>query len=152
MNSLFVIYGLIPNKTAEIAKIVADRNDLYFLSISDLIEYEFSKVVFEYESCNNDYFQNRVEKLVKGVFEYENSVIFMDIDTLLNGNILDVAKLNSKLIFINFNCSDLVPTVNNIVFDEMRSECLECADFVVLNSNEDDMIKQIEEYLHKQIL
>ena len=56
MNNLFVIYGLIPEKTAKLAKLIADRNDLYFLSVNDLIEYEFSKVVFDYENCHNDYF------------------------------------------------------------------------------------------------
>jgi len=151
LNNLFVIYGLIPDKISELAKIIADRNDLYFLSVNDLIEYEFSKVVFDYESCDNDYFQSKVDKLVKSVFEYENSVIYIDIDTLLNQSVLDTAKLKSKLIFINYNYSNLIPVVNNIVFDEMQTECLQYADFVVDEAQYDDMIKQIEEYLHKEI-
>lgn len=151
MNNLFVIYGLIPDKISELAKIIADRNDLYFLSVNDLIEYEFSKVVFDYESCYNDYFESRVNKLIKGVFEYENSVISIDIDTLLNQSILDIAKLKSKFIFINYNYSDLIPVVNNIVFDEMQAECLQYADFVVSETQNDEIIKQIEEFLHKEI-
>ena len=151
MNNLFVIYGLIPEKTAKLAKLIADRNDLYFLSVNDLIDYEFSKVVFDYENCHNDYFQSKVDKLVKSVFEYENSVIFIDVDTLINENVLEVSKLKSNLIFINYNNSGFVPVVNNIVFDEIQSECLQHADLVVDESHENDMIKQIEDYLHKKI-
>ena len=152
MNNLYVIFGLIPDKTANIAKLIADRKDLYYLSVNDLIEYEFSKVVFDYEICNHDYYQTKIKKLVLGIFDYENSLISIDVDNLLNENVLEVAKNKSKLIFINFTKGDKVPIVNNLIFDELQTQCIEHADLVVEETFEVDILKQIESYIDKHSL
>lgn len=148
MENLVVMFGLNPSMTANIAKQVADRLDLYYLSINDLIEYEFSKVVFDYENCGQEYFQSKVLKLVKSVFDYENTIAVVDVDNLFSDEVITIAKSKSKLIFLNFNNGESMPIVNNIVFDEMQAICLQYADFVVDEADNDIMIEQILKYLN----
>lgn len=90
---------------------LAKKLDLFFLDVNDLIEYRIIDKEKMQFLCGMDYFERKKRGVVFEVSDYENTIINIPYDIVLNNEYKEILK-KSTLIFLNIK-KELLQELNN---------------------------------------
>lgn len=90
----------------EIANKLADRLDMFFVNINDLIKYDLLNIKEVISIAGLDYYNKIETKTVKAISSYENSLITLDLDTFFNNDNYKLLKTSSLFIYLRINFED----------------------------------------------
>ena len=126
MNPNLVIIGFDNQFISRLGKYVADRLDMLYADVLELIEYNLVNSKEALLRCGREYIEKEERKTISAVSEYENAVISIPYDIFINNS-----KYVSKDSFIVCVISNNISSVDKIALAE-RCE--------VLKSLTDDII------------
>lgn len=132
---------------------LAEKLDLFFLDVNDLIEYRIIDKEKMQIVCGMEYFEKKKRNVIFEISDYENTIVNIPYDIVLNKEYKEVLK-KSTLIFLNFN-KELLEKFNKsrkeenkldielITYEELTKLLLELADYSVIVESE-NIEKNIE--------
>lgn len=101
MSSRIVLVGLDNQLVKDISNALADKLNMFFLDIDDLIKYNFASQEETIAKVGIDYYEKQIKKLAIGACDYENTVIHCPYDLLLDNDVLQSFKIKAKIVFVN---------------------------------------------------
>jgi len=132
------VIGMVPEFTNGIAETLADKLDMFFANVNDLIEFDLIDVAETEIICGRDYLLKIEQKKVREVCTYENTVITMDYSVLNNDENIKTIKDNCLLIYVKLNRDNFLKKFrvgkkndfNELLFNDRDFICTNIADVV----------------------
>lgn len=160
MKSNILLVGLDYNFVKSVARELANKLDMFFLDVNDLIEYNLIDAKNVKVKCGVEYFEKVEKKIALSVGEYENTVINFPYSLFLNANFSNILSQRALIIFIKMDKETLVKenfknnqntlSLEILTCDELNKLLIEKSDIVVENSTLntkiciDDIIKNLK--------
>lgn len=110
-NILFI--GLDYEFAKKVANQVAERFDMFFLDVQDLIEYSLIDPQNVKLVCGMDYFEKEETRIALSVKNYENTVINFPYSLFLKENNSKVLKQDSLIIYLKLDKKSLLELNKN---------------------------------------
>lgn len=161
MKSNILLVGLDYDFIKSVANELANKFDMFFLDVNDLIEYNLIDTKNVKVTCGVEYFEKVEKKIALSVTEYENTVINFPYSLFLNANFSNVLSKRALTIFIkmdketlakeNFKNGQNKLSIEILTSDELNKLLEEKVDLVVENSTLntkiciDDIIEKLKE-------
>lgn len=161
MKSNILLVGLDYDFIKSVANELANKFDMFFLDVNDLIEYNLIDTKNVKVTCGVEYFEKVEKKIALSVTEYENTVINFPYSLFLNANFSNVLSKRALTIFIkmdketlakeNFKKGQNKLSIEILTSDELNKLLEEKVDLVVENSTLntkiciDDIIEKLKE-------
>lgn len=155
-----VLVGLCYNFVGNVANTLAEKTGKFFLDVNKLIEYSLIDIERAKLICGLDYIQKEQSKIIKSLKNYENTIINLPYDFLLNNEFDDVFK-DSYIIFINLS-KDVLLNINKglednfnlnvdlMVFDEICKLITGRANLTINSSeNIENCVKELQKNLEQ---
>lgn len=102
MKNNITIIGLVGNFKKNVAKALADKLEIIFADVNDIMEFNLiDNHMIEF--AGQDYFDKNETKTVKLLASYENTVITLNFSTLNKGNNLNILKKTCVIIYLRLN-------------------------------------------------
>ena len=166
MKSNILLVGLDYGFIKNLANDLANKLDMFFLDVNDLIEYNLMDTKNVKVTCGVEYFEKVESKIALSVREYENTVINFPYSLFLNANFSNLLSERALIIFIKMDKETLVKENFRNANNKLSLEILTCnelnktlsskADIIVKNSTlntkicVDDIIKKLKDVWLKQ--
>ena len=136
MISNICIIGLIPEFTSQVSMALAEKLEMFYANVDDLIEFELmDKRKFE-EVCGTEYLIQEEKSIVRKICSYENTLLTLKYSVLNNEENIRNIRDNCLLIYIRFdkkNYDLVVKRENSEILDE---EVYNDRDFICKNISE----------------
>ena len=161
MKSNILLVGLDYNFVKNVANELANKFEMYFLDVNDLIEYNLIDTKNVKVTCGVEYFEKVEKKIALSVTEYENTVINFPYSLFLNANFCNLLSKRALTIFIKMDKETLVKenfrngenklSIEILTCEELNKLLSEKVDIVVENSTLntkiciDDIIQKLKE-------
>ena len=161
MKSNILLVGLDYDFVKSVANELANKFDMFFLDVNDLIEYNLIDTKNVKVTCGVEYFEKVEKKIALSVTEYEKTVINFPYSLFLNANFSNVLSKRALTIFIkmdketlakeNFKKGQNKLSIEILTSDELNKLLEEKVDLVVENSTLntkiciDDIIEKLKE-------
>ena len=130
MNPNLIIIGFDNEFISRLGKYVADRLDMLYADVLELIEYNLINSNEALLRCGREYIEKEERKTVSAISEYENAVISIPYDIFINNK-----KVLTKDAFIVCIVSNNISSVDKIVLTE-RCEILKpIVDDIIINED-----------------
>ena len=160
MDSRIVLVGLDNQLVKDISNALADKLNMFFLDIDDLIKYNFASQEETIAKVGIDYYEKQIKRLAIGACDYENTVIHCPYDLLLDNDVLQGFKTNAKIVFVNIpkdvlDAQNMQKSANEkldiqiLAYEELTKQLETIANFSVIFSGKN--VNNITEEI-KQIL
>ena len=166
MKTNILILSLNKDYVKNISKELADMYEMFFLDINDILEYNLINNDM-LQTAGKEYFDKEIKKTIRGISTYENTLIFGDVELLLQNDFVDTLKQNALTIYLKVDRKILENYINSnknkeniishtlIAFKEENKLCENYADIVVeIKENQDEVLqnikKEIIDYFEKQ--
>lgn len=140
MRPNIVIIGFENQFNRILGKSIADKLDMFFVDVSELVEYNLISSKDALIKCGQEYIDKEERKTVMSVAEFENSVAFIEYDSFVHN--YKYFGENNLIVYI---VPKSVSAIDEIVFEERDKFLREIADIVVKNddNNVDNCFKKI---------
>ena len=102
------VIGMSPEFADSIAELLADKLDMFFANVNDLIEFDLIDVAETEVVCGRDYLLKIEQKKVKEVCSYENTIVTMDYSILNDDENIKTIKENCLLIYLKLNIENFL--------------------------------------------
>lgn len=109
MKPNLVIIGFEKDFNKNLCIYLADKLDMFFVDVKELIEYDIVNSKEALLRCGKEYIEKEERKTVRNVSEYENSVVNIPYDIFVNNK--DYFKNNNINIFIKPYKAEIVDDV-----------------------------------------
>lgn len=162
MDSRIVLVGLDNQLVKDISNALADKLNMFFLDIDDLIKYNFASQEETIAKVGIDYYEKQMKKLAVGACDYENTVIHCPYDLLLDNDVLQGFKTNAKIVFVNIpkdvlDAQNMQKSANEkldiqiLAYEELTKQLETIANFSVIFSgkNVNNITEEIKQILEK---
>lgn len=100
MKKNICIIGLSNTFTKNIAKRLADRLEMFYADINELLKFDLLDVDQAKELTSSKYIQKLESKKIKTVASYENTVITLDYSALTNNDNYEIIKNDCLIIYL----------------------------------------------------
>ena len=144
MKSNILLVGLDYDFIKNVANELANKFDMFFLDVNDLIEYNLIDTKNVKVTCGVEYFEKVEKKIALSVAEYENTVINFPYSLFLNANFANILSQRALTIFIKMDKETLVKenfrkgenklSIEILTCDELNKLLEEKVDLTVGNS------------------
>ena len=144
MKSNILLVGLDYDFIKNVANELANKFDMFFLDVNDLIEYNLIDTKNVKVTCGVEYFEKVEKKIALSVAEYENTVINFPYSLFLNANFSNILSERALTIFIKMDKETLVKenfrkgenklSIEILTCDELNKLLEEKVDLTVGNS------------------
>ena len=115
MKKNITIVGLAKDYTKKIAKKFADKLEMYYANITDLIQFDILDIAEAEKTCGKEYIRKLEASKIKTVTSYDNSVITVNYNALNNETNLNYIKQNTLLIYLRLDKDELTNKLNEDV-------------------------------------
>ena len=162
MDSRIVLVGLDNQLVKDISNALADKLNMFFLDIDDLIKYNFASQEETIAKVGIDYYEKQIKRLAIGACDYENTVIYCPYDLLLDEEIMLNFKSKTKIIFLNIPKMMLVNQnmprfesekldIQILAYEELTKqlENISNYNFIFSGNNVIDIVNEIVAFLEK---
>ena len=123
-----------------VANELANKFDMFFLDVNDLIEYNLMDTKNVKVTCGVEYFEKVEKKIALSVAEYENTVINFPYSLFLNANFSKVLSKRALTIFIKMDKETLVKENFRKGDNKLSIEILTCEELNKLLSEKVDIV------------
>ncbi len=156
MRSNIVIVGLDYEQSKVVANSLSLALDMFFLDINDLIVYSLKNKDDIISKVGIDYYNKQIKKLVQGACDYENTVINVPYDLLLDSANSAYLQSTAKVVYLNMSKAQLANLnkkknvtskldIQLIAYEEFSTQLKNLSDIVVnYDSNVDKVIDEIK--------
>ena len=137
MVSNVCIIGLIPDFTASVSQDLAEKLDMFYANVDDIIEFELMDVKKLEEVCGTEYLIKKEKDIVRNICSYENSLLTLNYSVLNNEENIKNIRDNCLLIYLRFDRPNYVSSMKKVEKDEPLSEdVFNDRDFICKNISE----------------
>ena len=105
MKKNIAIIGLVGNFKKNVAKALADKLELFFADVNDIMEFNLINANM-IEHVGQDYFDKNETKTVKLLASYENTIITLNFSTLNKSNNHKLLSENCIMIYLRLSFND----------------------------------------------
>lgn len=140
MKSNILLVGLDYNFIKNVAGELANKLDMFFLDVNDLIEYNLIDAKNVRVKCGVEYFEKVEKKIALSVAEYENTVINFPYSLFLNANFSSILAKRALIIFIKMDKETLVKENFKNNKNSLSLEILTCDELNKLLSEKTDIV------------
>ena len=121
MISNICIIGLIPEVTAQVSMALAEKLEMFYANVDDLIEFELMDMKKLEEVCGTEYLIQEEKSIVRKICSYENTLLTLKYSVLNNEDNIRNIRENCLLIYLRFdkpNYDVVVKRESSEVLDE----------------------------------
>ncbi len=166
MKTNIVLVSLHGDLAKKSAKRLADKMDMYYLDVEELLKYNLESETEIKKLCGQPYLAKQKTKVLSSVYDYENSYIYLPVALFLEGLNAEKLRKKSNIVFLQVEKkgfkkfllkgrNDLSKTaqVEVLAFDLRNDFCKKHSDIIVkisdLNQKEvyEKTLKAIDKYL-----
>ena len=108
MKNNILLVGLDYDFVKDVANSLAQKFDMFYLDVKDLIEYNLIDAKNVQVKCGLEYFKKVESKIALSVAEYENTVINFPYELFLNANFSNILSKRAVTIFIKMDKETLI--------------------------------------------
>ncbi len=156
MKSNIVIVSLNYNLSKNVSLCLANKLDMYFLDVKDLIEYSLIDTRRVELLCGEKYLKKQEKNVIMGVACYENTIINFPYEQLLDEDYYRAIGKSSTIIYLGASKELLLQqslkkkaqenlSMELIAFEELDNLLTQKSDITIkiVNNRKDVIIKQI---------
>ena len=140
MKSNILLVGLDYDFVKSVANELANKFDMFFLDVNDLIEYNLMDTKNVKVTCGIEYFEKVEKKIALSVAEYENTVINFPYSLFLNANFSNILSKRAITIFIKMDKETLVKENFRRKENKLSIEILTCEELNKLLTEKAEMV------------
>ena len=112
------------------SKELAESLGMLFASCKDIVDYEVFDAKAVIEKCGIEYFEDREQKVLEHIADYENCVISTDYDYFLKGESLFARKCNLLYLRVKKKQLSKDDSINMLAYEERDKELSEKCELV----------------------
>jgi len=101
MKSNLCVIGLAPEFTISISKMLASRLDMFYASVSEMMEFDLINVTEAKQIVGGDYIEKLENEKIKTLFSFKNAIITMDIGMFIRGSNAKNTNKSAYIIFLD---------------------------------------------------
>ena len=123
MKTNLTLTCLLNSYNKAISQMLADKLELYYLNLQELMEYNLMNEEEILQTCGAEYLEGLKNKTIKDVSNYDNSVISIPHNYLANKNYVTKFKNRSIIIYLAMSEKIFDKKVAKISDEEEKKEC-----------------------------
>ena len=168
MKTNIIIVGSIYNKTKEISEFLANKFDLYYANVEDIISYRLFNADDIKKKCGEGYFKKLKKDIISEIGNFENTLICIKNSLFLDKDNTEKLIKYGTVVFLDFSKNifeSIIKSSKNeedkkalqveeITFEEKEELCKKYSD-VSIELNKDNFesnCKQVKKILEKYFL
>ena len=136
MISNICIIGLIPEVTAQVSMALAEKLEMFYANVDDLIEFELMDMRKLEEVCGTEYLIREEKNIVRKICSYENTLLTLKYSVLNNEDNIRNIRENCLLIYIRFDKPNYDMVVKREGSESLDEEVYNDRDFICKNISE----------------
>lgn len=105
MKSNIIVVGLNYDFSKCVAKELSNFFDMFFLDANDLIEYSLIDAKNMQLICGIEYYEKEKRKIIVGINQYENTIVNIPHNILLEGDTILKLRQNAIIIYLEISKS-----------------------------------------------
>ena len=165
MKTNITILSLIPDFSKEVGKALADKLDMYYVDVQEMMEFNLVDDQEVIKLCGVEYLNKLQSKAIEDVSGYDNAVITVDFKFVANEKNIKNLKVRSSIIYLATNKKVFEKIFTKykkeenkkddalelVVFEEHDSIAKEISDIVidVNKANDKGLVKKIIKTIEK---
>ena len=152
-----LVLSLSNNFSRFVSKQIADSLELFYVDLNDMLEYNMVNEQM-LETAGRKYFDKQMQKTIKSVLDYENSLVMGDIELFLNNNNLLYFKKDFLIVYMFVKEDELEEFEKNYefkrslyAFDEEDEICKMFANVVIKPNIKEINFDEIKKTIQKKM-
>lgn len=136
MISNICIIGLVPEFTAKVSMALAEKLEMFYANVDDLIEFELMDLKKLEEMCGTEYLIKEEKSIVRKICSYENTLLTLKYSVLNNEDNIRNIRDNCLLIYLRFDKPNYDLVVKREESEQLEEDVYNDRDFICKNISE----------------
>jgi len=116
--------------------------DMYLIDVQELLDYEFSCVIQKLNDAGEEYLRGAINKKIKAVSNYENSVIILPTESIFDNDNISMFKKNSLILNVVLKDSSMKKIIH--IADDEREKMYESVAHITINCTQINMKQAVK--------